>query len=144
VDSKLFRTIIAGLGGVASYAFGGWSALLGILLAFVVVDYVSGVVAAALEGRLSSSVGLRGIARKVFIFVMVAIAHQVDSALGENHLFRDATIFFYLANELLSVLENVGRIGVPIPPGIQRAVEILRGRGEVSDVPTDPGRRQSG
>jgi phage-related holin len=60
------------------------------------------------------------------------VAHLVDSALGDAHLFRDAAVFFYLANELLSITENLGRIGAPIPPAVQRAVEILRGKGEVN------------
>lgn len=124
-----YKTAVAAGGAAASYLYGGWTALLGVLLVFVAVDYISGVVAAGIEGKLSSAVGLRGIAKKVFIFVMVSIAHLVDTALGENHLLRDATIFFYLANELLSIIENAGRIGVPMPPMLQKAVEILRTKG---------------
>ena len=103
--------------------------MLTILLTFVVLDYITGVAAAGKEGKLSSNVGLWGIAKKIMIFGIVAIAHLVDTALGDAHLFRDAAIFFYLANELLSVTENLGRIGVPIPGAIQRAVEVLRGKG---------------
>lgn len=126
----IFKIIIAGGGACISYLYGGWSSLLGILLAFVAIDYVTGVAAAAIEGQLSSNVGLKGIAKKVFIFVIVAVAHLVDSSLGDGHIFRDATIFFYVANELLSILENAGRAGVPIPPIIQQAIEILRGKSE--------------
>ena len=125
---NIFKTIIAIGGGAASYFFGGWSSLLGVLLVFVVIDYISGVVAAAIEGKLNSVVGLRGIAKKVFIFVLVGIANLVDISLGDAHLFRDATIFFYLANELLSILENAGQIGLDIPPPIQQAVEVLKGK----------------
>ena len=127
---NIFKTIIAVGGAAASFLFGGWSSLLSILLAFVVMDYVSGVVAAAKEGKLSSEVGLWGIPKKVAIFAVVAIAHLVDSVLGDAHLFRDAAIFFYLANELLSVTENLGRIGVPVPSVVQKAVDVLRSRGE--------------
>lgn len=98
------------------------------LMAFVIVDYVSGVIAGAKEGKLNSYVGLLGISRKVLIFALVAVAHMVDMALGEGHMFRDAAIFFYLANELLSILENASRIGVPIPPKVKEAVEVLRGK----------------
>lgn len=129
-----FKPVVAVSGAAASYLFGGWSALLSILLTFVVLDYVSGVAAAAKEGRLRSDVGLWGIARKVAIFAVVAVAHLVDSALGDAHLFRDAAVFFYLANELLSITENLGRVGAPIPPVVQRAVEILRGKGDVGDA----------
>jgi len=124
------KTIVAVGGAAASYLFGGWSSLLSILLTFVVLDYVSGVAAAAREGRLNSEVGMWGIAKKVGIFAIVAAAHLVDRALGDAHLFRDAAIFFFLANELLSVIENAGQLGVPIPPVLRQAVEVLRGKGE--------------
>ena len=120
---------LVGVGGAAaSYLFGGWTHLLSILLTFVVIDYISGVAAAAKEGALRSDVGLWGIAKKVMIFGIVAVAHLVDTALGDSHLFRDAAIFFYLANELLSMLENAGRLGAPIPPGLSKAIEILQGK----------------
>jgi len=128
---SVFKTIIAIGGGAASYLFGGWSSLLGILLAFVAIDYVTGVVAAGMEGKLSSAVGLWGIAKKIFIFVLVAVAHLADHAVG-TEIIRDAAIFFYLANELLSIIENTGSIGLPVPPVIVQAVEILKGKGEVS------------
>jgi len=125
-----FKPVVAVSGAVASYLFGGWSSLLSILLTFVVLDYLSGIAAAAKEGKLRSDIGLWGIARKVAIFAVVAVAHLVDSTLGDAHLFRDAAVFFYLANELLSITENLGRVGAPIPPTVQRAVEILRGKSE--------------
>ena len=130
---NLYKSIVAIGGSAASFLFGGWSSLLTILLTFVVLDYVTGVAAAAKEGKLSSEVGLWGIPKKVAIFAVVAVAHLVDTALGDAHLFRDAAIFFYLANELLSVTENLGRIGVPIPGTIQRAVEVLRGKSEADE-----------
>lgn len=125
-----FKTVLAVVGAAASYAFGGWSALLGILLAFVVADYVTGVVAAGMEGKLSSSVGMRGIIKKLAIFVLVAVAHLVDMALGKNHMVRDGTMFFYMGNEALSILENTGRMGVPMPAILKQAIEILKGKGE--------------
>jgi len=124
------KSLVGVAGAAASYLFGGWSSLLSILLTFVVLDYVSGVLAAAKEGKLRSDVGLWGIAKKVMIFAIVAVAHLVDTALGESHLFRDAAIFFYLANELLSLTENAGRLGAPIPPLVTKAVEVLRSKGE--------------
>ena len=127
---NLVKTVVAVGGATASYLFGGWSSLLTILLTFVVLDYITGVAAAAKEGKLNSEVGAWGIVRKVGIFVIVAVAHLVDRALGDAHLFRDAAIFFYLANELLSMIENTGRLGAPIPPALQRAVEVLRGKAE--------------
>lgn len=126
----IFKLIIASGGACASYLFGGWSQLLGILLAFVIIDYIAGVFASAIEGKLSSDIGRKGIAKKVFIFVIVAVAHLVDVALGNGNFFRDATIFFYLANETISILENGGRIGLPIPEVLQKAIEILKGKSQ--------------
>lgn len=126
----IYKTVFTGGGVCIAYLFGGWSALLGILLAFVVIDYVTGVLAAALNGKLSSNVGLRGIAKKVFIFTMVAVAHLADKAIG-TQLIMSAAIFFYLANELLSIIENSGQIGLPVPPAITQAVAILKGKSEV-------------
>ena len=123
-----FKAVIAVGGCSASYLYGGWSALLGILLTFAAIDYMTGVLASAVEGKLSSAVGAKGIAKKVCIFVIVAVAHLVDTSLGQAHVFRDATIFFYLANELLSILENAGRVGLPIPPIISKAVQVLQGK----------------
>lgn len=125
----IIKMIIGFTGASVSYLWGEWTALLGALLLFVVVDYVSGIAAGVVEGSLSSKVGYKGIAKKVLIFAMVAIGHTVDQILGGGHLFRDAIIFFYLANELISILENAGRVGVPIPPIIQRAVQLLREKG---------------
>ena len=130
--SRLLKSIIAFGGACTSYFFGGWSALLGVLLTFVVIDYVTGVLASAVEGRLSSSVGLKGIAKKVFIFVMVAVAHLVDQSLTTSHFFRDATIFFYLANELISIIENSGRVGLPVPDILKQAIEVLKGKSQPS------------
>jgi len=126
---SLFKTVVALGGGAASYLYGGWSSLLGILLAFVVIDYVTGFVAAGMEGKLASNVGLKGIAKKIFIFVMVAVGHLADQAIG-TQIIRDTVIFFYLANELLSITENSGRIGLPVPPILTKAVAILQGKGE--------------
>ncbi len=124
----LAKITIAAGGAVASYLFGGWSIMLSILLTFVIIDYCTGLAAAAKEGKLRSDVGLWGIAKKVMIFGIVTVAHLIDTALGEAHLFRDTAIFFYLSNELLSLIENAGRIGAPIPPALQRAVEVLKSK----------------
>jgi toxin secretion/phage lysis holin len=126
----IFQSFFAVVGTVLTYLFGGWSAVIGILIAFVVLDYITGVLAAGSKGKLSSAVGMRGIAKKIGIFVLVAIAHLVDRALGDGTLIRDAAIFFYLANELLSIIENAGALGVPIPDILLRAVEILKGKAD--------------
>jgi toxin secretion/phage lysis holin len=123
-----FKTGAAILGGLAGLIFGESIGLLVALFWMAVIDYGSGIVAAFLEKTLSSKIGFKGIAKKVMIFVMVALAHQVDSALGTKNMFRDATIVFYMANELLSIFENAGRMGVPVPERLTQAVEVLKGK----------------
>ena len=131
---NIFKSILAALGAALAYLFGGWGALLGILLAFVVTDYVTGVVAAALEGKLASGIGYKGIAKKVMIFIIVAMAHLADQAMGLDSVLMSAAVFFYLANELLSILENAGRIGLPVPKVLEKAISILKERGgEIED-----------
>lgn len=128
---SIIKYASAGIGAVISFVFGGWSTLLSILLAFVVIDYVSGFVAAGIEGKLSSNIGMKGIAKKVAVFFVVAVAHMMDVALGyDGHILRDATIFFFLANEALSILENAGRIGVPVPGALKKAIDILNEKSE--------------
>jgi toxin secretion/phage lysis holin len=119
-----------GTGAVVGYLFGGWSVLLQILLAFVILDYLTGLLASGVEGKLSSKVGFKGIAKKLMIFILVAVGHLVDKAVGQGHVVSDTIVFFYLGNELLSILENAGRTGLPVPEQIKGAVEILKGKGE--------------
>ncbi|KHD85698.1 holin [Heyndrickxia ginsengihumi] len=114
-------------GAVIGYLW-GWSPLLPVLLIFVIFDYISGMMASYVEGKLSSKVGFKSIPKKIMIFLLVAIGHFIDGVFGNNHMFRDATIFFYLANELLSITENAGRIGLPVPEQLTRAIEVLKGK----------------
>ena len=124
----IFRYIVAIGGSLVTYLLGGWSALVQILVTFVVIDYITGVLAAAYHGKLDSNIGLKGIAKKVFIFVIVACGHLVDGAMGTNNIVRDAAIYFYIANELLSILENAGEIGLPVPDVLKNAIERLKGK----------------
>ena len=125
-----FIKFIAGIGGgLASFLFGGWSALLQVLVIFIILDYVIGVIVAAMYGELNSKVGFKGIAKKVMILVLVAAAHSIDKiTAGDGTFIRDAVIFFYIANELLSILETVGRTNLPIPNVLKKAVETLNNK----------------
>jgi toxin secretion/phage lysis holin len=125
----VYRGIAALFGAVMGYLFGGWSPLVSLLVTFVVIDYVTGMLAGAYTGQLSSKVGYRGIAKKVMLFSIVAVAHLIDSAIHFN-IVMTATIYFYLSNELLSILENAGRTGLPVPDQIKNAVSILKGKGD--------------
>nr|WP_276521922.1 phage holin family protein [Geobacillus stearothermophilus] len=114
-------------GSFLSMFVGSVDSFVVILLALVIVDYLTGIAASAVEGKLSSQVGFRGIIRKLLIFVLVAASHLVDLAIGWNmHVIRDAIIFFYIANEFISIVENAGRAGVPIPSVLRKAIELLK------------------
>ena len=117
---------IAIIGSAVSFLFGGFDSLLYIFIAIVSIDYVTGLIASGVEGKLSSKVGFKGIAKKIMIFALIAIAHFIDQLLGINQFLRDATIIFYMVNEILSVIENAGRLGIPIPEFLKKAVSLLR------------------
>jgi toxin secretion/phage lysis holin len=127
---SFYKIGATGSGVVVGYLFGGWSVLLQILLTFVIIDYLSGLLASGVEGKLSSKIGFKGIAKKLMIFCLVAVGHLVDKTIGQGHMVSDAIVFFYLGNELLSILENAGRTGLPVPKQLQDAVQILKGKGE--------------
>lgn len=126
-----YKSVAAVLGAVASYLFGGWSLGIQTLFIFVVIDYITGIISAAKGGRLASGAGLHGIGRKSMIFMFVTMGHMTDLHLsdGQTHLFRDGVIAFFIANEAISITENAGRLGVPIPDPIKKAVEILKEKG---------------
>lgn len=124
---EIYQSVLAVCSSLLTYLFGGWSALLGVLVTFVVLDYVTGVLAAAIEGKLNSNIGLKGIAKKISIFVLVAVGHLADIAIGTD-IIMNAVIYFYIANELLSILENIGETGLPIPDVLKNAVESLKGK----------------
>ena len=112
------------VGGYIGWFLGGWDGFLYALVAFVVLDYLTGVMVAILEKRLSSEVGAKGIFKKVLIFSMVAIAQIIDSELIKaGSAIRTAVIFFYLSNEGISILENTAKIGLPIPDKLKDVME---------------------
>lgn len=123
------KSVVAVGGAAASFLFGGWTQLMTVLVVFMVIDFASGLILALKEGRAASRELWFGVTRKIGTLAIVAVAHMLDTTIGEAHLIRDAAIFFYLAGELLSLIENSGRLGVPIPPVIRKAVEVLRGKG---------------
>ncbi len=125
---QIIKIVSTAFGGAAGYLFGGWDVLINLLLLLVVVDWLSGWAAAWMRGELKSRVGFKGIIRKVTIFVVVAIAHFIDQALGSLRYFQDAVVFFYLANELLSVIENMGKMGLPMPDILRNAVQIFESK----------------
>ena len=120
-----FAAVGAGLG----YFLGGCDGFLYALIAFVAIDYLTGVMCAIVDRKLSSSVGFKGIFRKILIFVMVGIGHTLDAQiLGGGDVLRTAVIFFYCANEGLSLIENAGHLGLPIPEKLKSVLAQLHNR----------------
>ncbi|MED2792123.1 phage holin family protein [Bacillus wiedmannii] len=124
----LMKTFIASFGAFCGYFLGGWDTTLKVLVIMAAIDYITGVLAAGYNGELKSKVGFKGIAKKMVLFLLVGAAAQLDQVLGSNSAIREATIFFFMGNELLSLLENAGRLDIPLPQALTNAVEILGGK----------------
>lgn len=119
------------LGGFIGWFLGGMDGFLYALIAFAVIDYITGVLCAIADKTLSSEVGFKGICRKVLIFTLVGIGNIVDVyVLGETGVLRTAVIFFYLSNEGVSLLENAAHLGLPIPEKLKEVLEQLHDRAE--------------
>jgi toxin secretion/phage lysis holin len=126
------KVAFALIGGWITAVLGGWDTALQVLVLFVVMDYITGLIAAWYEKKLDSRIGFRGIAKKILLFVPVALGYWLDVLLGQEIL-RSLAIWFYLANEGLSMLENLGRCGVPVLAPLKDALEQLKKKGEKVD-----------
>lgn len=125
----MFKSIFAIFGGILGFMFGELDGFITALLVFVVVDYVTGFMCAIAEKRLSSEVGAKGIMKKVVIFALVAVGHIIDTVIlkgAGGSTFRTMIIFFYLANEGLSITENAARLGLPVPEKLKTVLEQLK------------------
>lgn len=121
----------AALGGWLGYFLGGCDGLLYALLAFVIIDYLTGIMCAITDHTLSSEVGFRGICRKVLIFLLVGISNILDvNIIGSGSVLRTAVIFFYISNEGVSLMENATHLGLPVPEKIKAVLEQLHDRAE--------------
>ena len=120
---------IAALGGAAAYLWGPWDALINALLALVALDYVTGVICAAANKRLSSEIGFKGLIKKALIFALVAVAGVADKVIpATNQAIRAAVILFYIANEAISILENAAELGLPVPEKLKAV--LIKTKGE--------------
>ena len=126
------RAAFTGIGAGLGYFLGGCDGFLYALIAFVIIDYLTGVMCAIVDRKLSSSVGFKGIFRKVLIFVTVGIGHTLDTQIlgGGSDTLRTAVIFFYIANEGISLLENAAAIGLPVPDKLKDVLAQLHGKSE--------------
>ena len=121
----------AAVGGWLGYFLGCCDGLLCALIAFVAIDYITGVMCAISDKTLSSEVGFKGICRKVLIFLLVGIGHIVDAqVIGSGGVLRTAVIFFYLSNEGVSLIENAAHLGLPVPDKLKAVLEQLHDRAE--------------
>ena len=125
------QLVFAAVGGWLGYFLGGCDGLLYALIAFVAIDYITGVMCAISDKTLSSEVGFKGICRKVLIFLLVGIGHIVDAqVIGSGGVLRTAVIFFYLSNEGVSLIENAAHLGLPAPDKLKAVLEQLHDRAE--------------
>ena len=128
---NLIQFIFTAIGGWLGYFLGVCDGLLIALVVFVAVDYLTGVMCAISDKKLSSEVGFKGICRKVLIFLLVGIANILDAqVIGTGSVLRTAVIFFYLSNEGVSLLENAAHLGLPVPEKIKTVLEQLHDRAE--------------
>lgn len=125
------QLVFAAVGGWLGWFLGGCDGLLFALVAFVVIDYITGIMCAVVDKKLSSAVGFKGIFKKVLIFALVGVGHILDTrVIGAGSVLRTAVIFFYLSNEGISLLENAGHLGLPIPKKLKSILEQLHDRSE--------------
>lgn len=130
-------SIIGAIGAAISSFFGGWSTGLTTLVFFMAVDYISGLVVAGVfhnskktdTGALESRAGWKGLCRKCMTFIYVLIAYRLDLAIDTNYI-RDAVIIAFMVNELISITENAGLMGLPLPDAIKKAIDILQSKGK--------------
>ena len=133
-------TIAGVIGGTLAMLFGGWDASLMTLLIFMGIDYVSGLVVAGVfhkskkseNGALESKAGWKGLAKKAMTLLFVLISHQLDVVIGVAYI-RDAVIIGFIANELISIVENAGLMGVPLPGVVKKAIDFLTAKTEAHD-----------
>ncbi|OIJ17664.1 holin [Anaerobacillus alkalilacustris] len=120
---------IAAVGGWLGWFLGGFDGFLYALITFVVVDYITGIMVAIINRELSSEIGARGIFKKILIFILVGVAHIIDTRIiGDGSAIRTAVIFFYMSNEGISIIENASRIGLPVPQKLKDVLAQLNGK----------------
>lgn len=139
-NGQIMSGIMGVIGAFFTSLWGGWNAGMTTLLLFMGVDYLSGLVVAGVfkkspkseSGALESNAGWKGLARKIMTLVMVMIAHRIDLLLGVNYI-RDAVVISFCVNELISIVENAGLMGLPLPTIITKAIDVLRRKAEFEE-----------
>lgn len=120
------NSIIGIFGGLTTYLFGSWSELLSLLFFVIILDYLTGIGGAIVSGKgLNSAIGFIGLVKKFAIILLVALSYQIDKSLGTNGIMQ-GTIYFFMANEMISIVENYGKMNLPLPPQIKKLIETLK------------------
>lgn len=125
-----FKIIGGTIGGFLAYWLGGLDTILICLTAMVVIDYISGVLQAIYNKNLNSEIGFKGIVKKIVIYIIIAVAFIIETATGNAFAIREIVIMFFIVNEALSIIENVGKTGVKLPKQLITILEQLKGKGE--------------
>ena len=130
--NDFIRWTISLICAVAGFFFGSLDGLILALLAFMILDYITGVIVGIIQKKLSSSTGFEGLLKKGLILIIVSVGHILDTQLfgGESSVCRSAVTGFYIANEGISILENVGRMGLPLPEKLKKVLEQLKNNSE--------------
>lgn len=129
----LLNTASGIIGGVMTYAFGTWNDLLSFFCIAILIDIISGVAASIKEGKgISSEIGFIGLLSKALMFGAILLAHRMDVLMG-TYAIMNGAVYFYLANELVSITENYGRLGLPVPNGVKRMISVLKDRGNTKN-----------
>ena len=128
---SVIQAVLTAIGGWLGWFVGGCDGLIIALIAFVVLDYITGVMCAVVDKTLSSEIGFKGIFKKELIFVLVGVANILDvNVIGTGSVLRTAIIFFYISNEGVSFLENASHLGLPIPERLKEVLQQLHDRAE--------------
>lgn len=132
---EMFYTIVLSIGSAVSYFIGGVDTMFVVLCVFLLVDYVSGIIVASVfkkstkteSGKLNSMVSFKGLCKKLFVIILVGVAHLLDVVLDTSFI-RGGVVVAFISNETISIIENAGLMGIPIPAPLQKAIDILQDR----------------
>lgn len=131
MKDRIIQPILAVIGGFCGFLYGDLNGLFYALLLFIVMDYITGILSAIALKKVSSKIGSRGIVKKVFILIIIAVAHIIDvNIIGNGAVVMTAVEFFYIANEGISILENGGKMGMKYPPKLLAILEQLKNESE--------------
>lgn len=129
MNKTIFNTLIAGIGSICTYIFGGWDTPLMVLVIFMAIDYLTGLINATIQNKLNSKIGYNGIKKKGLILIVLVVAVLLDRLINKNiWVFRTLVCYFYIANEGISILENCGKCGVPLPQKLLDTLEQLKNK----------------